>query len=124
MKSEQPQRNDTSLYAEKKNNQDKSFGHNSSNKLHISNIEVLPVRESMFYEDEIVQPATKKQRDIYIETVDHSNVSVAKEVQDEYTIFGQFVANELRSLNSFQNRKKLKRLIQRSILEISELEEI
>lgn len=96
----------------------------SNSKLRISNIEVIPVRDSMYFEDEVASPPHKKPRDIFIETVDQTIANTSNEKSDEFNIFGQFVANELRSLNEPQNRKKLKRMIQRAILEVSDLEEV
>lgn len=40
---------------------------------------------------------------------------------DNFQIFGDYVASELRSLRSEQLQRKLKRMIQKAILEISEL---
>ncbi|XP_014285906.1 uncharacterized protein [Halyomorpha halys] len=45
------------------------------------------------------------------------------EVRDECQVFGDFVAGEMRNLKSENNRKKLKRIIQKVIIEISELED-
>lgn len=52
------------------------------------------------------------------ETNDQSLLS--NEIADEYTVFGQFVANELRSISKPENRKKLKLTIQRAIIDITE----
>jgi len=41
---------------------------------------------------------------------------------DEYGVFGKFVAQELRSLRSDVNRRLLKRMIQKAVLKISELD--
>lgn len=42
---------------------------------------------------------------------------------DEYGAFGKFVAQELRSLHSEVNRRLLKRMIQRAVLKVSELDD-
>ena len=42
---------------------------------------------------------------------------------DEYGAFGKFVAQELRSLRSEVNRRLLKRMIQKAILKVSELDD-
>lgn len=39
-------------------------------------------------------------------------------------IFGDFVASELRTLRSDESRKKLKRLIQKAILQVGEEEDV
>ncbi|XP_026742744.1 uncharacterized protein LOC113504574 [Trichoplusia ni] len=43
---------------------------------------------------------------------------------DECQIFGDFVASELRTLRSLESRKKLKRMIQRAILQIEDEEDV
>ncbi|KAG7307143.1 hypothetical protein JYU34_007288 [Plutella xylostella] len=43
---------------------------------------------------------------------------------DECQIFGDFVASELRTLRSDESRKQLKRLIQKAILHVGELEDV
>ncbi|CAG4908569.1 unnamed protein product [Colias eurytheme] len=43
---------------------------------------------------------------------------------DECQIFGDFVASELRTLRSAENRKRLKRIIQKAILQIGEEEDV
>lgn len=45
------------------------------------------------------------------------------EIRDDCQIFGDFVAGELRNLKSDDNRKKIKRIIQKVIIEISESED-
>jgi hypothetical protein len=45
------------------------------------------------------------------------------EKTDEYGAFGKFVAQELCSLRSEVNRRLLKRMIQKTILKVSELDE-
>jgi len=42
---------------------------------------------------------------------------------DEYGAFGKFVAQELRSLRSDVNRRLLKRMIQKAVLKVSELDD-
>lgn len=42
---------------------------------------------------------------------------------DEFDIFGEFVASEIRSLQLDHNRRKLKRIIQKAILDMSEIDE-
>lgn len=42
---------------------------------------------------------------------------------DEYGAFGKFVAQELRSLHSEVNRRQLKRMIQKAVLKVSELDD-
>lgn len=67
-------------------------------------------RPSEFYEDSYT-----------FETQEPSDQSIlSNEVTDEYTVFGQFVANELRSISKPDNRKKLKLAIQRAIIDITE----
>ncbi|XP_014287231.1 uncharacterized protein [Halyomorpha halys] len=46
-----------------------------------------------------------------------------QEIRDDSQIFGDFVAAELRNLKSETNRKKLKRIILRGVLEVSESED-
>ncbi|KAH9635720.1 hypothetical protein HF086_001758 [Spodoptera exigua] len=43
---------------------------------------------------------------------------------DECQIFGDFVASELRTLRSHESRKRLKRMIQKAILQIGEEEDV
>lgn len=50
------------------------------------------------------------------------SVTVRKKT-DEYGAFGKFVAQELRSLRSEVNRRLLKRMIQKSVLKFSELDD-
>lgn len=42
---------------------------------------------------------------------------------DEFQIFGDYIAAELRSMRSEANRRRLKRKIQQALLEISELDD-
>ena len=42
---------------------------------------------------------------------------------DEYDVFGCFVASESRSLKQDSNRRRLKRIIQRAILDVAEDDE-
>lgn len=41
-----------------------------------------------------------------------------------HQIFGDFVASELRTLRSNESRKKLKRMIQKAILQVGEEEDV
>jgi hypothetical protein len=50
------------------------------------------------------------------------SVAVRKKT-DEYGAFGKFVAQELRSLRSEANRRLLKRMIQKAVLKVSELDD-
>lgn len=43
--------------------------------------------------------------------------------QDEYQVFGDFVASELRALQSDVNKRKLKRMIQKAIIDVGTLDE-
>lgn len=45
-----------------------------------------------------------------------------RKTDDHYSVFGKFVAQELRSLHSEMNRRLLKRRIQKAVLEVSELD--
>ncbi|XP_067004308.2 uncharacterized protein [Anabrus simplex] len=60
---------------------------------------------------------------------DDDDVMLQKAVQmlqqppDIYQIFGDYIASEMRSLHFEENRRKLKRVIQRAILEISEVDD-
>ncbi|XP_018576045.1 uncharacterized protein LOC108914678 [Anoplophora glabripennis] len=49
-------------------------------------------------------------------------LQVGDKITDEFQVFGDFVASELRNLRSRENQNRLKRMIQRSILEISEID--
>lgn len=42
--------------------------------------------------------------------------------EDEYAIFSNFVANEIRSLNSEEKRRDLKQIIQKAIRDMTELD--
>lgn len=42
---------------------------------------------------------------------------------DEFDIFGEYVASELRSLQFDHNKRKLKRIIQKAILDMSEIDD-
>jgi hypothetical protein len=42
---------------------------------------------------------------------------------DEFQVFGDFVACELRNIRTRKNQNHLKRMIQRAILQISELDD-
>jgi hypothetical protein len=44
--------------------------------------------------------------------------------EDEYDIFGNYVAHEIRSLHSEEYRRDLKRIIQKSIVDMAELDDI
>jgi hypothetical protein len=46
-----------------------------------------------------------------------------EEEEDEYTIFGSYVAHELRSLHSEERRRDLKRMIQKAIIDMAELDD-
>lgn len=50
-------------------------------------------------------------------------LQVGDKITDEFQVFGDFVASELRNLRSRENQNRLKRMIQRSILEISEIDD-
>lgn len=43
--------------------------------------------------------------------------------EDEYTIFGNYVAHEIRSLLSEENRRHLKQIIHKAIIDIGELDD-
>jgi hypothetical protein len=45
------------------------------------------------------------------------------EEEDEYTIFGNYIAHEIRSLYSEENRRALKRIIQKAIIDVAELDD-
>jgi hypothetical protein len=45
------------------------------------------------------------------------------EEEDEYAIFGNYVADEIRSLHSEENRRDLKRIIQKAIIDMAELDD-
>lgn len=44
--------------------------------------------------------------------------------KDEYAIFGEFIANELRSMKTDQFRRKLKRAFQKCLLDLADEEEV
>jgi hypothetical protein len=46
-----------------------------------------------------------------------------EEEEDEYALFGSYVAHELRSLRSEEKRRDLKRIIQRAIIDMAELDD-
>lgn len=46
-----------------------------------------------------------------------------EEEEDEYTVFGSYVAHELRSLHSEDKRRDLKRIIQKAIIDMAELDD-
>jgi hypothetical protein len=46
-----------------------------------------------------------------------------EEEEDEYAVFGSYVAHELRSLHSEDRRRDLKRIIQRAIIDMVELDD-
>ena len=46
-----------------------------------------------------------------------------EEEEDEYTVFGSYVAHELRSLHSEEKRRDLKRIIQKAIIDMAELDD-
>lgn len=48
---------------------------------------------------------------------------VMNKPSDDYSIFGEFVASELRQLHSEEKRRKLKRIIQMAIIEVGQEEE-
>ncbi|CAH1980764.1 unnamed protein product [Acanthoscelides obtectus] len=43
---------------------------------------------------------------------------------DEYTVFGEYVASELRQLRSDERKRRLKRIIQKAIVAMSEEDEV
>ncbi|KAJ8918002.1 hypothetical protein NQ315_011455 [Exocentrus adspersus] len=73
----------------------------------------------------------EKRLQIHLEDVELDPISFVKKPQaasaskstDDFQVFGDFVACELRNLRSKENQKKLKRAIQRAILDISELDD-
>ena len=46
-----------------------------------------------------------------------------EEEEDEYAVFGSYVAHELRSLHSEEKRRDLKRIIQKAIIDMAELDD-
>ncbi len=50
--------------------------------------------------------------------------SIMVQEDDEYDVFGCFVASELRCLKQDFNRRRLKRIIQRAILDVAEEDEM
>lgn len=46
-----------------------------------------------------------------------------EEEEDEYDVFGSYVAHELRSLHSEDKRRDLKRIIQKAIIDMAELDD-
>lgn len=46
-----------------------------------------------------------------------------EEEEDEYAVFGSYVAHELRSLQSEEKRRDLKRIIQKAIIDMAELDD-
>ncbi|KAJ8977060.1 hypothetical protein NQ317_017222 [Molorchus minor] len=50
-------------------------------------------------------------------------MAVLNRPSDEFDIFGEYVASELRSLQHDHNRRKLKRMIQKAILDMSEIDD-
>lgn len=46
-----------------------------------------------------------------------------EEEEDEYAVFGSYVAHELRSLHSEDRRRDLKRIIQKAIIDMTELDD-
>jgi hypothetical protein len=46
-----------------------------------------------------------------------------EEEEDEYAVFGSYVAHELRSLCSEDKRRELKRIIQKAIIDMAELDD-
>ena len=46
-----------------------------------------------------------------------------EEEEDEYAVFGSYVAHELRSLHSEDRRRDLKRIIQKAIIDMAELDD-
>jgi len=60
-----------------------------------------------------------KENDLIMQKALH----ILNEKEDQYDVFGKYVATELRNLSSEYLRKKLKRKFQKAILEISEEDE-
>lgn len=48
---------------------------------------------------------------------------VEEEEEDEYAVFGSYVAHELRSLRSEEKMRDLKRIIERAIIDMAELDD-
>jgi len=46
-----------------------------------------------------------------------------EEEEDEYAVFGSYVAHEIRSLRSEDRRRDLKRIIQKAIIDMAELDD-
>lgn len=46
-----------------------------------------------------------------------------EEEEDEYAVFGSYVAHELRSVHSEDRRRDLKRIIQKAIIDMAELDD-
>lgn len=76
-------------------------------------------RQIQQQQQKIVENDTTDEGGVSMLNTSNSNV----QPMDEWTIFGQFVTNELRSLKNKKNRKRLKRLIQKAILDVAETED-
>jgi len=51
-------------------------------------------------------------------------VKVLTDPEDEFQVFGRYIASELRGLYSNQSRRQLKRAIQRAVLEAYEMDDV
>lgn len=61
--------------------------------------------------------------DTTLNNVGNASTTTITESTDEFNGFGQFIANELRGLKEPKHVRKLKRMIQKAIIEISDLDD-
>lgn len=81
--------------------------------------------ENKTYQLPTVQNGKEERSDIAIHSkrLKFKKRVVVRKKTDEYGAFGKFVAQELRSLRSEVNRRRLKRMIQKAVLKVSELDD-
>ncbi|XP_014241489.1 THAP domain-containing protein 2-like isoform X2 [Cimex lectularius] len=82
--------------------------------------EVHSINETEFEENQGMDPIGEGESN---SELIKKTIASLERAKDEYTSFGEFVAHELRCINSVLLRKKLKRVIQKTILEIVEEDE-
>lgn len=99
--------------------------------IHTTKMESLQMYENQINIERSSEDIHKRRRtnsfeSAYVYDSHHSseqNLPHNVEPADEFTIFGQFVANELRAISNPVNRKKLKLVIQRAIIDITETDD-
>lgn len=85
--------------------------------------DVMPSASGTQRDKNKISGKKKKAAEMEEEAALKTAIDVLKKPQDDYSVFGDYVASELRQLRSDENRKKLKRTITKAIIEMGEMED-